>query len=79
MMLKVVVGALIVGAAIIAAAAFGRYEMTAGEGAIYRLDRLTGRVEMCMLYVPGMMVQSAVQPAWCEAARQRAQRRPRAA
>lgn len=68
-MQKVTVGALIIGATIVAGAMFERYEITAtyDDGAIYRVDRLTGSVEVC-LWRRGY--RSHLQPHWCEAWRQ---------
>jgi len=61
---QTIIGAAILGVALIVAAAFGRYEISAGEGArLYRLDRLTGRVETCVAIDNPQPEE--LQPAWC--------------
>lgn len=65
-MVRFLVGALILSVAVIAAAMFGRYEITASNGTVvYRLDRLTGQVEAC--FTNARLIRQH-QPKWCERA-----------
>lgn len=52
---------------LVAAASFFRYEIAVGaepKFLVYRLDRLTGRVELCIAV--GQVIEEA-QPRWCKA------------
>lgn len=60
-----IAAAAILAVAIVAAAAMMRYEISANDSnTVYRLDRLTGVVETCRVYLSGSQPASA-QPKWC--------------
>ncbi len=66
--MKLIGAALVLGICIIAAAFVGRYEIASEESAIFRIDRMTGRVEACLPYPENRADDvGAAQPTWCAA------------
>lgn len=60
------IAAAVVAAGLIIAAMFGRYEIasfSAQPATVARLDRLTGKVETCVLALAD--VENGGQPKWC--------------